>query len=195
MLIGSIGSVMLLHHVSAGKGPGSSTPVATSVLTDVEEADLLFMREEEKLAHDVYVVMYGSWSARVFSNISWSEQNHMNAMLRLLNQYNLPDPAVGFGVFYNEELQALFDSLIERGLQSRLEALLVGALIEEVDIRDISAAMEHTDQKDILTVYGNLLAGSKKHLIAFVRNIEAITGVDYEAQHISQEEVDDILGR
>ena len=183
----------MLEPVMAGKRKGGGKPVP--VLTEAEAADLLFMREEEKLARDVYITMYAEWGLPVFDNISQSEQKHMDSILGLLDTYGLDDPALGFGEFADAELQELFDDLVGIGLQSKLDALMVGALIEEVDMEDIVLAMERTGKADILTVYGNLLAGSENHLNSFVKNIEAITGETYVAQWISQEEVDAILGR
>ncbi|MBT8045655.1 MAG: DUF2202 domain-containing protein [Pontiella sp.] len=184
-----------VHPVMAKKGKGGGKPAPVPVLSQTEAADLLFMREEEKLARDVYITLYAEWGNRVFDNISQSEQKHTDAVLGLINKYGLDDPALEFGYFADSELQELFNTLVAAGLQSQLDALMVGALIEEVDMEDIVAAMERTDEADILTVYGNLLAGSENHLSAFVRNIEAITGEAYVAQWISQEEVDAILGR
>jgi len=185
----------MLQPAMAKKGKGGGKPAPVPVLTEVEVADLLFMREEEKLARDVYITMYAEWGVVVFDNISQSEQKHMDSMLGLLDIYGLDDPALGFGKFADEELQGLFDTLIASGLKSELDALMVGALIEEVDMEDIVLAMERTDETDILTVYGNLLAGSENHFNSFVKNIEAITGTTYVAQWISQEEIDAILGR
>jgi hypothetical protein len=185
----------MVQPLVAGKGKGQGGGAPAPVLTEAEAADLLFMREEEKLAHDVYVTLYAEWGNAVFDNISQSEQKHMDAVLALINKYGLADPALDFGYFANPELQALFNDLIQTGLQSQLDALMVGALIEEVDMEDIVAAMERTEKSDILNVYGNLLAGSENHLAAFVKDIEAITGETYVAQWISQEEVDAILGR
>ena len=192
---GIMTGLMLEPAMAGKKGKGGGKPAPTPVLTMAEANDLLFMREEEKLARDVYITLYAEWEARVFDNISQSEQRHMDAILGLINTYGLDDPALGFGEFANAELQELYDNLVTDGLQSRLDALMVGALIEEVDMEDIVEAMERTDESDILAVYGNLLAGSENHLNAFVRNIEAITGETYVAQWISQEEVDAILGR
>ncbi|MEN7973855.1 MAG: DUF2202 domain-containing protein [Verrucomicrobiota bacterium] len=186
-----------LESAMAGKGngKGGEKPAPSPVLTTAEANDLLFMREEEKLARDVYITLHAKWGVRAFDNISQSEQRHMDAILGLLNTYGLDDPALGAGEFADTELQTLHDDLVAGGLQSKLDALMVGALIEEVDMEDIVAAMKRTNKSDILAVYGNLLAGSENHLNAFVRNIEAITGEIYQAQWISQEEVDTILGR
>ena len=80
---------------------------------------MLFMREEEKLARDVYLTLYDAWGLTPFASIAVSEQSHMNAMLLLL-KYRLPDPAAGkpIGEFTDPDLQALYDTLIARGLGS-----------------------------------------------------------------------------
>lgn len=168
----------------------------TNALTDAEVADLLLMREEEKLARDVYNAMYELYGQRVFSNIPRAEQRHMDAVLGLLNAYGLYDPAKKKpGRFGNKELQQLYDDLVLRGAKSRADAFLVGALIEEVDIEDLVEAMKRTDREDVRSVYDNLLDGSKRHLNAFVRNYEALSGRTYQAQKIPQKEVAAILGR
>ena len=186
---------MLDSAMAGKKSKGGGKPAPVPVLTPAEANDLLFMREEEKLARDVYMAMYDEYGLRVFNNIPKAEQRHMDAILGLLNTYGLEDPVLGIGEFANAELQGLYDDLVAAGLQSKQDALMVGALIEEVDMEDIVAAMERTNKSDILAVYGNLLAGSENHLNAFVRNLEALTGETYVAQWISQEEVDAILGR
>jgi hypothetical protein len=195
LLTGMLFAGVSLTPAYAGKGKNNRGGGTVPQLSQAEANDLAFMREEEKLARDVYITLYDEWNLRVFSNISASEQRHTDAVLGLLVKYGLPDPTVDFGHFTNPDLQALYDNLVATGLLSELDALMVGALIEEVDMEDIVVAMERTDEADILTVYGNLLAGSENHLQAFVRNIEAITGEAYVAQWLSQAEVDAILGR
>ncbi len=160
-----------------------------------EETDLLYMREEEKLARDTYLTLYELWENTVFSNIASSEQMHMNAILKLLKKYDLEDPAAGseIGEFTNTDLQALYNYLIELGDDSELDALLVGGIIEETDMRDINLAIEHSLHDDIDAVYESLLCGSRNHLRSFAQNIEALTGEPYDAQVLQQEEVDEIL--
>ena len=159
------------------------------------EADTLsFMREEEKLARDVYLQMIAEYGSKIFYNIAESEQTHMDAIKTLLDKYGLDDPAVPiFGVFNDTDLQVLYDELVARGDDSKLDALRVGALIEEVDIEDLQAAIDQTDKHDLERVYGNLMSGSKNHLRAFVSQIELLSGENYEAQHLPQEVVDEIL--
>ena len=142
-------------------------------LSAAEKADLLYMREEEKLARDVYTAFYARYSLRVFSNIAASEQAHMDAIGRLLTRYGLADPTAGKapGVFTNPDLQALYNDLIARGNQSLAEALRVGVLIEETDIADLQASLAHTTRADLRLVYTNLLRGSRNHLAAFTRQL------------------------
>lgn len=164
-------------------------------LTTDEEAGLIFMREEEKLAHDVYYKLYESWNNQVFSNIASSELTHTEAVLLLLEKYNLPDPVGdnGIGVFVDETLQTMYNDLMTQGNLSEIEALKVGALIEEVDIVDLEDQLNNVvDNQDITLVYTNLQKGSRNHLRAFVRNL-ANRGVTYEPVYLSQEVYDDII--
>jgi hypothetical protein len=166
-----------------------------SSLSQVEQTDLLFMREEEKVARDVYLKLYESWRLAVFSNIASAEQSHMDALLKLLRTYRLPDPAAGnaIGEFTNPALQSLYDSLMEKGQLSALDALQVGGIIEETDMRDLAGAIDRSDNVDIDTTYESLLCGSRNHLRAFAHNLESMTGQPYTALVLTQDEVDVIL--
>jgi hypothetical protein len=168
---------------------------AMAQLDATEESDLLFMREEEKLARDTYLTLHDLWSTNIFQNIARSEQRHMDTMLDMLRYYGLEDPVTDdtVGVFANPVLAGLYDDLVARGSASLLEALHVGAYIEELDIGDLRAAIERTDEAPLISAYENLLAGSRNHLRAFVSQITGL-GVDYVAQVLDQDDVDAIVG-
>jgi hypothetical protein len=187
-------AVVVSAPIYAANGSGAAR-TAVSSLSQVEQTDLLFMREEEKLARDVYLTLYETWRLAVFSNIASSEQSHMDALLKLLRTYRLPDPAAGnaIGEFTNPALQSLYDTLMEKGQLSALDALQVGGIIEETDMRDLAGAIERSDNTDIDATYENLLCGSRNHLRAFARNLESMTGQPYAALVLTQEEVDVIL--
>ena len=188
----------------AGRGPGpggaghgtsnTAAVIDTGIqLTEQEQADLLFMREEEKLARDVYARLYQRWGADVFTNISGAEQRHMDSVKTLLDAYGLADPApAAAGRFTNTDLQVLYDQLVARGEASLIEALKVGTLIEEVDIDDLHGAIADTTNPAIINVYTNLLNGSYRHLNAFTRQLAA-QDVEYEPQVLTDEAVDAIL--
>lgn len=172
---------------------GKNTTNSSQTLSVSETESLLFMREEEKMARDVYLTLYDIWDDELFNNIASSEQEHMDAIKSLLDKYDLIDPVIdSIGAFENPELQHLYNELVSRGEKSHMEALLVGALIEEVDMRDIQEAIDEAEKADIIRVYENLLKGSRNHLRAFVGKIED-EGLVYEAQVLTQEEVDEIV--
>ncbi len=146
----------------------------TVSLTPAEEDWLTYMREEEKVARDVYLFLYEKWQSRVFKNIAASEQTHMDAVKTLLDRYGIADPAAGkeVGEFTNPNLQALYDELIDAGSVSLVDALEVGVLIEETDISDLKEGIASTERKDIITVYGKLLLGSLNHLESFESKLD-----------------------
>lgn len=182
-----IGCLVATGAISAGnswnkRGQGGGQGGS---LDAVETSMLVFMREEEKLARDVYRVLYATWGKLVFANISESEQSHMDALANMLAKYRVPDPIVedSTGVFQDEELLALYESLVSDGEASVVAALKVGALIEEIDMLDIAHAIEETDEADLQEVYENLLRGSRNHLRAFNRTLENL-GVVYTPQEL-----------
>ena len=149
------------------KGPnGPSTP---SGLTDTEKTNILYLFEEEKLAHDIYVEMYGIYGAYIFNNISESELRHMDSVAKLISKYGLDDDVLNnaSGVFTNEVIQAEYSRLLEKGNEGLIYALEVGVEIEEMDIDDIEKMQQETDKADIIRVLSNLLDGSMNHLDAF----------------------------
>lgn len=161
--------------------------------TDIE--GLLFMREEEKLARDVYLALYDMWGVNIFRNIASSEESHTEAVRVLIERYSLEDPmdVDEPGVFVNADLQALYDDLTALGSQSLVDALLVGAAIEEIDILDLEEYVARTDNAEIKLVYENLLRGSRNHLRSFVRQIESRSG-PYQPQYLTRDAYDAILG-
>jgi hypothetical protein len=151
----------------------STYPIAT--LTQNQIDDLLFMFEEEKMARDVYITLGEKWQANVFLSIQKSEQKHMDAIKALLERYSIDVPSLEneVGLFENEQIQALYNELIEKGSESLEEAYGVGVTIEEVDIDDLNSKIVDAPE-DIKAVYSNLLAGSNNHLKAFNRVLEAL---------------------
>lgn len=177
-----------------GAAARPSTTTAAATLSQSEADSLMFMREEEKLARDVYLWLYRLHGDKTFYNIAQSEERHTSQVKALLLAYGLPDPAATTapGVFQNATLQALYNELIARGSGSPLIALHVGGLIEEKDIRDIQVALSAIDNPDIITVYRNLIDGSANHLRTFVTRIEAVEGA-YQPQLLTENEFNAIV--
>ena len=160
--------------VSVKTTPATQSKTSESKPTsDPTTEDLLeYLIEEEKLAHDVYTVMYQKYGANVFGNILESETTHQGMVLALLQERNIQDPrSTELGVFNNNELQQLYDKLIAQGNISATEAYKVGVIIEEKDIADISNQLATTTDQDIVPTLESLRSGSENHLRAFNRQL------------------------
>ena len=228
-------SSLLVSGQTFAKGNGKGGRIAAEQSVASESSDssdsddaldyndathLTFMREEEKLARDVYNTFHEMYpNSRAFGQIEDSEQKHTDAVAAMLARYGLEDPntndAIGkytgeeYGPYFTEK----YELLVEMGRKSLLDAMYVGALIEELDMHDLiycpQAIVEadngvdvnecgqiYTDEEPILELYQKLLNGSASHLRGYVQNIESVIGEgNYEAQVLTQEEVDGILGR
>jgi len=155
------------------------------------------VREEEKVARDVYLHLYDLHSLQIFSKISASEQYHMDAMKLLIDKYKLQDPVEQTadirGEFVNSELETLYQELISKGELSLEEAIKVGGYIEEMDRVDLTRRLEAVDNEDIKLVLQNLRRGSANHLRAFSREYENITGQKYTPQILCPEDYEYIV--
>ncbi|MEE3503593.1 DUF2202 domain-containing protein [Acidiphilium acidophilum] len=174
-----------LAHVETTRA-ALAAAIDVVALTAHERADLLLMREEEKIARDVYLQLHDRWGLRPFGNISGSEQAHMDMILLLQERHGLSDPAEGLpiGRFNDPVLQNMHDDLLSRGLQSQAEAVRVGLLIEELDIFDLQVAASRTEKPEIRAVYSDLERGSRNHLRAFYRWMHRL-GTHYTPVHLT----------
>ena len=168
------------------------TPVEVQ-LTAIELEMMHYMMEEEKLAYDVYVTLFGIYGTTIFNTISRSETTHIEAINKLLTKYNITNTASStIGVYNNEHLQGLYDALIASGSQSEVNALKVACTIEDVDIYDLEEYLKNTQNADIISVFDFLNCGSRNHLRGFLFQLDA-QGGDYTPQYITQERYDEIV--
>lgn len=173
--------------------PPPATQPATE-LTAVERSQLLAMRREEKLAHDVYVTLGRKYALRPFERIPGSEKQHQAVMASLLAHYEITDPVKDLpeGKFDDASVQTLFDTLVAKGNENEIAAMKVGAEIEELDIKDLRTAIAATNQPELRDAYTALEHASQNHLRAFARNLSA-RGERYQASHLQQAEYDEII--
>lgn len=169
------------------------TALPVGELDDAEVESLTYMVQEEKLAHDVYVALGALWDTPTFINITDAETTHTDSVRGLLDRYGIEDPTAGMaeGEFSDPTFTALYQDLVSQGNASQVDALHVGALIEELDISDIEARIAETDEGAITTVYERLLAGSRNHLRAFDNSLGA-QGETYSPQYISVDDYEAI---
>ena len=187
--------LVALVAIPAWAGNGNGSGEGIKPLSDEEIVYLNFTREEEKLARDVYLLMFDTYGAQIFSWISESEQQHMDTMLKMLDKYGLPDPASSvIGEFNDEEILALYQYLVDLGLSSYLGALQAGVWIEVTDIADINEAIDSTVHVDLQISYGHLVDGSYSHLAAFCKVLEQQGETEFCAsQDIDQEVLNSIM--
>jgi hypothetical protein len=145
----------------------TDSTVDTSTLAEM----LTFIVQEEKLAHDLYVQLASTSGAQQFANIVNSESTHISLVQGLLVSYNIVDPTVGLaeGEFLDQDLQALYDSLLASGSVDRAGAIAAGIAVEEKDIADLEAMLATDLPSDVASVLERLLSGSQNHLAAFQR--------------------------
>ena len=165
-----------------------------SSLSSEEIMDLQYMREEEKLARDVYLVLHDEWGLQIFSNIASSEQTHTDAVANTIERVGIEDPVVDdtIGVFVDPRLVKLYQEMVDEGMSSVINALHVGATIEEVDMVDIQSAIDRAEAPAIIALYESLLCGSRNHLRAFTAELES-AGQPYVAQFLDPSEVEAIV--
>jgi hypothetical protein len=188
-----------------GNGQGNNPPGNQVLLTYLqslpvqaldagETALLVHMREEEKLARDVYRTLNQQWSLPVFANIADSEQNHMDLVLWAMQRYQVQDPVPSnqVGSFNNPLFTQLFQLATTIGSLSPIHAMLVGAIIEDLDIDDLAYALGQTDNRDVDTVWQNLQLGSRNHMRAFYSQL-ANANVTYAGLFLTPAEVQAIV--
>ena len=190
--ISILGVILLSSFVAVNKSITDFKPTKKH-LTEKERAGLLYMREEEKLAFDVYSLMLEKWQVNVFNNISQSEERHVNFVKNVLSSYDIEDPYLEKrGSFANKNLEKLYNDLIEQGQKSILDAYLVGAKIEDLDIADLDKLISETENEELINLYNDLNRGSRNHMRAFsFRILEA--GGHYTPVFIGQERYENII--
>jgi hypothetical protein len=150
-----------------GQGSGSA-----GQLTQQDAEHVLLLREEEKLARDVYLTLGEKWNVPVFKNIAQAEARHMSVMKMLVDRYGLQDPVTDdtVGAFTSPEFAKLYRELVTTGSESLAAAYGVGVKIEELDIKDLKDSLATVQSTDVRRVYQNLLRASENHLRAFSAN-------------------------
>jgi hypothetical protein len=159
-------------------GPGAGTPSLLPVadatpLTAAEESDILFMREEEQLAHDLYIRWGGMYTIPVFSTIAGSETMHISEVQLLIDRYGLQGNRIGNASagYQNATIQSLYTTLVLQGDASLTGALEASLAVEERDIADLDHALGDTNRSDMIQVWSSLRQGSENHKSAFLRQL------------------------
>jgi hypothetical protein len=178
------------------------TPLCTCIndypmgkLSSNEREILMFMREEEKMALDVYTTLHRKWDINSFDIISRAEQNHLDALRCLLYKYQLSDP-IGSnppGVYANPEIQRLYKELMQEGMTTKKGAYLAGTMMEDHDIARVTNYRPQVDNEDILKVMDELNKASRNHMKAFTNNLLKNYNVVYAPVYINTRQYQQII--
>lgn len=160
-------------------------------LTEDDQNSLVYLYEEDKLAHDFYVAMEKEWGHHAYTNIIKAEAQHMSMIKEEAERLGVDRISIlEEGKFVNEDLQSLYDDFLVKGKVSLIEAFKTSAFIEETDINDLELKKAQTDVESLKELYGNLISASENHLTAFVKKIKK-EGEEYTPQVLSQERFDE----
>jgi len=133
-------------------GMAAVAPGSLGVASPELAAKLSYLVQEEKLAHDIYVLGASRYGVNAFENIARSETTHQTAI-----------------AFSDPNVQQLYDELAARVKESQLEAAKVGVLIEKTDIADLQKVVDAKPGDTVATVLERLVQASQRHLQAFER--------------------------
>ncbi len=153
-------------------------------LSEAEAAELAFMREEERVARDLYQAFFDMYDgARPFSRIVNAEQQHYDQVGNLLVTYGIADPSAGLsaGTYSNQALQELYNTWYAAGSASLEAAYQVGVDLETRDIADLEDAIAATGTDAVKVVFERLQAGSENHLTAFTNAVNGQIGTGIKA--------------
>jgi len=160
---------------------------STADLTADEIEFIFAVREDEKVARDMYFSFFGKFGLKPFENIGKAEDNHIKATEKLFDYYEIDYPALSEnGKFEDAFRQKLYDSLLLKGTPE-LEAFKVMALLEETNIVEYDEVLKTIVNPNIKIVIENLSKASANHFKVAIRQITALGGT-YAPALMTQEQ-------
>lgn len=167
-----------------------------SAITESEKAAIIFVVQEEKVAHDFYAAMYELHGLTPFRSISKSEGLHMDKAKSLVDHFGIEDPnSENYdtpGKFSSNKFQVMYDDLVREGSKSIPDALIESARFEEMDIVDIEKFNSTIQNEFIKSTFESLIGISKNHLKAIVRELSE-RGIEYSPFYLTREELNNIV--
>lgn len=190
-LLGSLGALAALPLGLLDLPALAQGGPAPSLDASGEAALLRQMRDEEKLARDVYDRF--APTDPLFATLADAERRHFDAVGRLMASRGLPDPAAAAapGAFGDPATTALYEALVARGTTpvTRFE---VAAEIEETDLDDLRRALERVASPDVRAVFENLARGSRNHMRHVDARLTAL-GIAYAPRRLARADYDAIV--
>lgn len=136
-------------------------------LSAMEQNDLRFMAEKEKLMTLIYEVMYDVYNKETFNDIYRSKKRHMNLLAARIDKYELDNPITNMGdeEFENYNLEQIYSNFLSVSHSGMPNALKFIKSMEEQHIADLEGFLAQLDgNSDITNIYNMCLTESKNHL-------------------------------
>ena len=170
-------------------------PFDSTADLNADEIEFIYaVREDEKVARDLYKAFFDNYKLKTFENISKAEANHMKAAEKLLDYYEVEYPAASdYGKFADTARQALYERYLQKG-NTAMEAFKVMVYLEEENIVSYNEVLKDITNPNIKLVIENLSKASENHLRAAVRQITALGGT-YQASLMTEEQYKSIIAK
>lgn len=174
----------------------SVAPVLT--VTDSLSADEIefqfALREDEKMARDLYTVFAAKYStAPQIDRIAAAENSHIACVEAVLDYYEISYPAMtaAAGLFEDAKRQAIYNELADKS-GTLLEVYATMAAVEEESVSAYKSVQSEITNENIALVITNMIKASSNHLKAAVCQIIAGGGT-YTPLYLSAEEFGTIV--
>jgi hypothetical protein len=158
-----------------------------STLNNDTKYTIAYMWNEEKLAKDIYLALYNIYpNAQQLYNIATNSETQHEAMVQdLVQKYDLNiTNIIDYEQYYSEAelaalapgeyaldaIQSLYNTLYEKGVQTEVDALQVGCMVEVTDVNDLNHDIEVAQASgatDVVAVFESLRKGSYNHYWSF----------------------------
>lgn len=148
--------------------PSTTAPSATaSVLNQTEQADLVYIHEEERVGYNAYQVFASRYSQPVFANLTDSQATQVSTVTGMMSYYKVADTSASLapGKFSDTTLQTLYNDTINKATSAE-HALDAMKDFEEQNLTDLQKAASHTSRADLVRMYTNLEQASRAHISA-----------------------------
>ena len=167
----------------------------SDVLEPGESHAVLYQWDYAKFKRDTYLEGDGVWEDPLFKTFASDEQSQIERLEELIANYAIEKPEFYWGnysvLWENEEMRPLLMS--DRDWLTTQEKFFTrAAFIEEMNIRDLLLAIEETVEQLLKDTYNEMLEDACAHLSGVVARLYE-DPLDYLAQLLSQENVDEIL--
>lgn len=173
----------------------SVAPVLTVTASlSADEIEFLFaLREDEKMARDLYTVFAAKYStAPQIDRIAAAENSHIAYVEAVLDYYEISYPAMtAAGLFEDAKRQAIYNELADKS-GTLLEVYATMAAVEEESVSAYKSVQSEITNENIALVITNMIKASSNHLKAAVCQI-IVGGSTYTPLYLSAEEFGTIV--